>query len=469
MTKPIYCMIMPLFLVLLPAAATLACSESSSPEIRVARIVVSGRSDSLAPTTTRTLSATLSDAQGGPITGRTILWSSDDIAVATVAQSGVVTGVAPGATTIRATSGAAVGTLAIGVDYPACTTAMASGSIIVGQTINGTFTHAGCTRNGLGPYKGYALVLTQPLGVTAKLHSPGASSFVTISPMFGPDVAIAASTAPGDTAQASADLPAGFYWIWGRTENGVLGTFRLRLDAVTICTAANASNGLLAATDSVAGSILSTSCVYPLSNRATGWSMTLDTATSIRLDATSSAFLPDVFVTDTLLNGLAWSITGQSTATLVTRLPAGRYLAWVTKLGQEFGTFTLRRRDYFTALCTAGPLAGDLPLGAQVNGALEGSDCRLVDSRYADRWRLVIPSDTTVRIDLAEAGAIDPYLYLFDSTGVLLAEDNDSGGNFGARITRTLTAGSYWVMATSKPYAGVWAPYLLSAMLVTAP
>jgi hypothetical protein len=54
---------------------------------------------------TRAYTAQLLDASGGTLTGRPLTWSTGNVQVATVnASSGVVTGVAPGVTTVRATS-----------------------------------------------------------------------------------------------------------------------------------------------------------------------------------------------------------------------------------------------------------------------------------------------------------------------------------------------------------------------------
>jgi len=51
-----------------------------------------------------TLTATLHDANGNVLTGRVISWTTTDSDKATVSSNGVVTGVAQGTATIRATS-----------------------------------------------------------------------------------------------------------------------------------------------------------------------------------------------------------------------------------------------------------------------------------------------------------------------------------------------------------------------------
>lgn len=77
------------------------------------------------------------DAQGNPLTGRVVTWSSADPTVATISSAGLVTGVSVGPTTITATSEGVQGTAALAVGAPTPVTiviAPPSISIIVGQT-----------------------------------------------------------------------------------------------------------------------------------------------------------------------------------------------------------------------------------------------------------------------------------------------------------------------------------------------
>ena len=85
------------------------------------------------------LTATPKDANGNPLTGRTITWGSSNTAVATVTGSGLVTGVVAGSATITATSEGQSGTAAITVPAPAPVASVsvnpASASVQVGQTV----------------------------------------------------------------------------------------------------------------------------------------------------------------------------------------------------------------------------------------------------------------------------------------------------------------------------------------------
>ena len=64
---------------------------------------------------TTNLDAQTLDAAGNVLAGRAIAWSTSSTAIATVSQSGVVTGVAPGTATITATSEGKTGTAAMTV------------------------------------------------------------------------------------------------------------------------------------------------------------------------------------------------------------------------------------------------------------------------------------------------------------------------------------------------------------------
>jgi len=73
-------------------------------QVPVASVAVSPASASIQVSETVQLIATARDANGNPLSGRTIIWSSDNTVVATVSSSGLVTGKVAGSATITATS-----------------------------------------------------------------------------------------------------------------------------------------------------------------------------------------------------------------------------------------------------------------------------------------------------------------------------------------------------------------------------
>ncbi len=103
---------------------------------------------------------------------------------------------------------------------------------------------------------------------------------------------------------------------------------------------------------------------------------------------------------------------------------------------------------------TAGsnPLDGNDPASAvqQVSGSWASSGGKSTTSSGNPHYQLTLGQSGTVTLDLTSS--VDNYLYLLDSNGVILAEDNNSGGNKNARITVSLAAGNYDVVAaTSRP------------------
>ena len=91
-------------------------SATTKPAVApVASVVVSPASATVVAGQTVQLTATLKDASGTVLTGRSVIWTSSNAGVATVSASGLVTGVASGSATITAASEAKTGTAAITV------------------------------------------------------------------------------------------------------------------------------------------------------------------------------------------------------------------------------------------------------------------------------------------------------------------------------------------------------------------
>ena len=78
---------------------------------RVATIEVAPTNVSILPGDTLRLTATARDAQGAVLTGPAFVWGSDDVSVATVDGTGLVTGRAPGVATVFATSAGVSGSV----------------------------------------------------------------------------------------------------------------------------------------------------------------------------------------------------------------------------------------------------------------------------------------------------------------------------------------------------------------------
>src|SRR3989454_943743 len=119
------------------------------------------------------LTATPKDANGNPLSGRTISWSSSNTAVASVNASGLVTGVVAGAATITATSEGQSGTASITVTpVPVATVAVtpASASVDEGKSVQLTATPKDANGN---PLSGRVVTWTSSNTTAATVSSSG--------------------------------------------------------------------------------------------------------------------------------------------------------------------------------------------------------------------------------------------------------------------------------------------------------
>jgi hypothetical protein len=111
--------------------------------VPVASVLVTPGSPSLVAGTTLQLSATLRDAQGNVLSGRVVVWGSSAVAIATVNQAGLVTGMTAGPTQISATSEGITGTTLVTVTpvpVATVTVALSLGQVAVAQTSQATAT-----------------------------------------------------------------------------------------------------------------------------------------------------------------------------------------------------------------------------------------------------------------------------------------------------------------------------------------
>ena len=91
----------------------------------------------------------------------------------------------------------------------------------------------------------------------------------------------------------------------------------------------------------------------------------------------------------------------------------------------------------------------------RVSGALSGGDCsvkQLVgggsDDSFVDAYEFRLEQSTAVNIDMRSA-SLDSVLVLMDGRSRVLEVDNDSGTGCDARISQTLPAGTYAVLANT--------------------
>src|SRR5919109_1730229 len=133
------------------ALSNVASGTTAAVSVPVATVSVTPTTASVVASQTVQLTATASDVNGNPLSGRAVTWSSSNAAVATVSATGLVTGVAAGTATITATSEGKSGTASITVTAPppppppppavaSVSVDPTTASIVVGQTVQLTAT-----------------------------------------------------------------------------------------------------------------------------------------------------------------------------------------------------------------------------------------------------------------------------------------------------------------------------------------
>ena len=140
-----------------------ACGDSTDPPAPVATVELSPANDTVIIGQTSQLDATLKDASGNTLHGRTVTWVSGSTTVASVSATGLVTGVADGTATITATSESKSGTASIRV-LSRCSTVLAS-TITVGQTVNGSLAVSDCKLPDNTYADGYRITVTAATNV----------------------------------------------------------------------------------------------------------------------------------------------------------------------------------------------------------------------------------------------------------------------------------------------------------------
>jgi hypothetical protein len=126
-------------------------------------------------------------------------------------------------------------------------------------------------------------------------------------------------------------------------------------------------------------------------------------------------------------------------------LPAGDYVIEATSsVPAQTGSYTLSLAA--SALATL----PNLNRAQRISGNLSSTDigCPLPPATYSDIYQFNLASTQSVTIDL-KSTAFDAYLFLLSSDGSFLFQDDETGGNGDARISATLPAGMYLVVATS--------------------
>ena len=139
------------------------------------------------------------------------------------------------------------------------------------------------------------------------------------------------------------------------------------------------------------------------------------------------------------------SIADVTTTGIVRGRAAGGPIQLTVSAEGQTGTSRIRVA-HAAELC---PVITPIAFGQRLNGVLALGDCEFsLDNSYVDVYEITLPTAATIQIDMT-SGDLDSYLGLFESGGLFLAEDDNSGGGRNARLVRQLPAGKYRIWANT--------------------
>ena len=142
---------------------------------------------------------------------------------------------------------------------------------------------------------------------------------------------------------------------------------------------------------------------------------------------------PDANVADVTTTGI---VRGRS--------PGGPIPITVTAEGQV-GTSRIRVA-HAAEIC---PVVTPLAFDQRATGTLALGDCEFsLDNSYVDVYDITLTTATTIQIDMT-SGDVDSYIGLFESNGLFIGEDDNSGGDRNARLVKQLNAGRYRIWANT--------------------
>ncbi len=143
---------------------------------------------------------------------------------------------------------------------------------------------------------------------------------------------------------------------------------------------------------------------------------------------------------------------------------AGKKVADFRKLDRDNDGFITPRE---VATSRRRPIALKFKHGrATYKGALNATDGRYLGKKTAKLFTLRLTAGKTYRIDHMSR-AFDAYLYLDDTDGTILAQDDDGGQGTDSRIVHAAEGGTYTLVCTSLGGSGL-GPFSLSVLDLSA-
>jgi Bacterial pre-peptidase C-terminal domain len=325
-----------------------------------------------------------------------------------------------------------------------------AGVLNFGDLLNSVLSDASC-RTSIGLSDLYTLTLPSPGTVDLEIDSGMFDSILAIRD--GKDNLIVRDDDVNglSVAHVTADLPAGVYTVVGAATSGA-GNYQLTarftahdIPACTFAQSLDLNGGFIQR-------LGPHSCIAANGQPVDYYTFTLPADSLVLAVMTSSEVDGYLTLYDAKGNVLRNddNTYGSGDPLIVQYLPAGTY-----KLAARGASSTpggLYQVDLRTVAGTRPPFCtpkATVTAGATVTGVITYTGCQYTDNSFADLYPMNLTADASVDLRL-DSSEFDAYLVLLDSTGAVIDEDDDSGGNTNARITRDLPAGTYFMVV--KPF-----------------
>jgi uncharacterized protein YjdB len=400
------------------------------------------------------LAPTVLDGSGQTLANRSILWTSLAPEIATVTQTGLVTGVSSGSATITASTEGKTGAAAVVVAAPPTRSCDATEAISIVQEIGGTISRTDCRLSDGSFADKFALTLTDSTPTRITMVSGQVDSYLVLQ-----DAATGLVVAENDDGNGRQDSrieimlqPGRYVLVVSTFDPGQFGAYTVNISRAS---RACVTSTTLVVPATIARSLSQTeSCLRFDATASDRYLLTLARRSIITATMRSTVLNSFLFVEDLAGEVVAFDNNsgGGQDARIAQPLNAGSYFVIANGVNpSDTGRYTI------TVEARGDPCSADLLLApdSAVPDTLSSASCVLADGSFAKRYRLRVSAPTALRLDMTST-QLDAYL-IVQQAGISrnLVEDDDGGVGLNAQILRTFDAGEYVITATSARPAEV--------------
>ncbi len=401
---------------------------------------------------TSQLTAVARDANGAPLSGRTIVWTTSSAAVATVSQTGVVTAVTAGAATITATSEGRSGTAAVTVIAPdPCATVR---NITVGQTFSGALAAGDCRLSDNSALQNFTFTLAAETVLEIEMTSTAVDAYLFVLDANLNTIAEDDDGGPtGTNARVVRSFPAGKYFVLANAyDPNSFGAYQLSVKPAPAACAVGRATTLPSTIN--AALTVTTACRLNDDSYLDRYDLTIPARTTVRMDMTSSVIDSYLVLLDA--NGKLIAQDDDAgvgvNAHIEVQLEAGQYRLIANAAPGQTGAYRL---DVAAAVDPCA-VTRTITVSQTINSTLGATDCAVSTNGpipYTQRYLLNVTTAGPLQIDMTSA-AVDAYLVLQNAaTGAILAENDDASvSTTNARIAGNFSVGQYIINATTYEF-----------------